>query len=150
MIVNADSAQIYRDLPILSAAPGPDERARAEHRLYGVLDGAQACSAADWAEMAQREIADIHASAGRCRSWSAAPDFTCGPCSTGLHRSRPSIRMSARRCAKLRSRTIRESLQELDPEAAARLNPADTTRIARALEVVLSTGKTLARVAERA
>ena len=60
VIVNADSAQIYRDLPILSAAPGPDERARAEHRLYGVLDGAKSCSAADWAELAKREIADIH------------------------------------------------------------------------------------------
>ena len=62
VIVNADSAQIYRDLPILSAAPGPDERARAEHRLYGVLDGAQPCSAADWAAMARREIDDVHAS----------------------------------------------------------------------------------------
>ena len=50
-IINADSAQIYRDLPILSAAPSAEERARAEHLLYGVLDGSQPCSAADWAEM---------------------------------------------------------------------------------------------------
>ena len=35
VIVNADSAQIYADLPILSAAPTKDERDRAEHRLYG-------------------------------------------------------------------------------------------------------------------
>src|SRR6187200_3343714 len=62
VIVNADSAQIYRDLPILSAAPGPDERAQAEHRLYGVLDGAKPCSAADWAAMARQEIADVHGS----------------------------------------------------------------------------------------
>src|SRR4029078_6719166 len=62
VIVNADSAQVYRDLPILSAAPGPDELKRAHHRLYGILDGAEACSAADWAEMAKREIADAHAS----------------------------------------------------------------------------------------
>ena len=62
MIVNADSAQIYRDLPILSAAPTMEERARAEHRLYGVLDGEQPCCAADWAALARREIADIHAS----------------------------------------------------------------------------------------
>jgi tRNA dimethylallyltransferase len=38
----------------------------------------------------------------------------------------------------------RAELERLDPDAAARLNPADTTRIARALEVVLSTGRTLA------
>src|SRR5687768_12713211 len=48
-VVNADSAQVYRDLPILSAAPSATDRARAEHRLYGYLDGAQSCSAADWA-----------------------------------------------------------------------------------------------------
>ena len=55
-VINADSAQVYCDLPILSAAPTAEERARAEHLLYGVLDGAQPCSAADWAAMACREI----------------------------------------------------------------------------------------------
>src|SRR3954453_20000085 len=59
-VINADSAQVYRDLPILSAAPTPDELARAEHRLYGYLDGSVPCSAADWAAAARREIADIH------------------------------------------------------------------------------------------
>jgi len=49
VIVNADSAQIYRDLTILSAAPSDAERALAEHRLYGVQDGALPCSAAEWA-----------------------------------------------------------------------------------------------------
>ena len=43
----------------------------------------------------------------------------------------------------------RARLQELDPDAAARLKPADKARIARALEVVLSTGRTLARMAAR-
>ena len=61
VIVNADSAQIYRDLPILSAGPTQAEHLRAEHRLYGVLDSATPCSAADWAAMAQREIAELHA-----------------------------------------------------------------------------------------
>src|SRR5437762_865668 len=60
VIVNADSAQVYRDLPLLSAAPTADELARAEHRLYGYLDGSVPCSAADWAESARGEIADIH------------------------------------------------------------------------------------------
>src|SRR3982750_3887797 len=61
VIVNADSAQVYRDLPILSAAPTADERARAEHRLYGFLDGSVPCSVADWADAARREIEHIHA-----------------------------------------------------------------------------------------
>jgi tRNA dimethylallyltransferase len=143
VIVNADSAQIYRDLPILSAAPGPDELSRAEHRLYGVLDGSTPCSAADWAEMARREIAQIHSS-GRL------PILVGG---TGLYLRTlldgiapvppidPAIRGEIREA---RVDKNRERLLELDPEAANRLKPADTTRIARALEVVVSTGRTLA------
>ena len=62
MIVNADSAQIYRDIPILSAAPTADDLARVEHRLYGVKDGTLPCSAAHWAELARKEIEEVHAS----------------------------------------------------------------------------------------
>ena len=142
MIVNADSAQVYRELPILSAAPGPDELKRADHRLYGMLDGAEPCSAAGWAEMAKREIADVHASG-------KLPILVGG---TGLYLRTllngiapiPSIDPEVRK--PVRERSVEENrakLKELDPEAAERLNPADTTRIARALEVVLSTGKTL-------
>lgn len=142
MIVNADSAQVYRDLRILSAAPGPDELKRADHRLYGVLEGAEPCSAADWAEMAKREIADVHASG-------KLPILVGG---TGLYLRTlldgiapvPPIDPEVRK--QVRGRAVeqnRAKLKELDSEAAERLNPADTTRIARALEVVLSTGRTL-------
>ncbi len=142
VIVNADSAQIYRDLAVLSAAPGRQELARAEHRLYAVIDGAQACSAADWAGMARREIADIHASG-------KLPILVGG---TGLYLRTlfdgiapvPPIDPNLRR--RVRGSSVEENrsqLMELDSEAANRLEPADTTRIARALEVMLSTGQPL-------
>ncbi len=148
VIVNADSAQVYRELPILSAAPSAEERARAEHRLYGVRDGAQPCSAAEWAEMAKAEIADIHGS-GRI------PVLVGG---TGLYLRTllegiapvPPIERNLRE--RVRAQTVeqnRTELERLDPEAAARLNPADRTRTSRALEVVLSTGRTLAEWQER-
>jgi tRNA dimethylallyltransferase len=148
VLVNADSAQVYRDLPILSAAPGPDELSRAKHLLYGVLDGAQACSAADWAGMAKRAIADAHAS-GRL------PILVGG---TGLYLRTllqgiaplPPIDPDVR--SKVRGRSVDENrakLLKLDPDAAARLKPADRLRIARALEVVLSTGKTLGEWQQR-
>ena len=60
VIVNADSAQIYSDLRILSAAPTEDERARADHRLYGVQNGALPCSAAEWAGLARAEVERVH------------------------------------------------------------------------------------------
>lgn len=141
-VINADSAQVYRDLPILSAAPSADERARAEHGLYGVLDGAKPCSAADWAAMAKVEIKRLH---GEDR----LPILVGG---TGLYLRTlldgiapvPPIDPEIR--SKVRAASVSDNLAELtrlDPSASATLNPGDTTRIARALEVVKSTGRTL-------
>lgn len=144
VIINADSAQLYSDLPVLSAAPTAEERERAEHRLYGVRDGAEPCSAADWAAMAKREVADVQSS-GRL------PILVGG---TGLYLRTllegiapvPPIHPEVRK--RVRSQSVednRAELAKLDTAAAARLNAADTTRIARALEVVLSTGRTLSQ-----
>ena len=143
MIVNADSAQIYKDLRVLSAAPSEAELRKIEHRLYGVQDGALPCSAAEWAEMAKREISDVHAS-GR------TPILAGG---TGLYMRTlldgiapvPAIDADVR--ARVREASTDENrtkLQALDADAAQRLGPGDTARIARALEVILSTGRTLA------
>ena len=142
VLVNADSAQVYRDLPVLSATPTPAELERAEHRLYGYLDGSEACSAADWAARARDEIREIQ-SEGRL------PILVGG---TGLYLRTllegiapvpaidPKVRERVRDAA---TEENRARLAELDPQAAERLKPADKARIARALEVVLSTGKRL-------
>jgi tRNA dimethylallyltransferase len=142
VVINADSAQIYADLPILSAAPPVSEQSRAEHRLYGVRDGADPCSAADWAELAKAEIANVHGSGG-------LPILVGG---TGLYLRTllegiapvPPISPEVREL--VRRRSVEENRAELvdkDSQAAERLNAGDSVRIARALEVVLSTGRTL-------
>ena len=141
-VINADSAQVYRDLPILSAAPSVEDRGRAEHLLYGYLDGAQPGSAADWADAAKAEIERLH---GQDR----LPVLAGG---TGLYLRTlldgiapiPAIDPEIR--AEVRAASVAENLSALaplDPVAATTLNPGDTTRIARALEVVWSTGRTL-------
>jgi len=143
VIVNADSAQIYRDLRVLSAAPTTGELLQAEHRLYGVQDGALPCSAAEWAALARQEIAQVQAS-GR------TPILVGG---TGLYLRTlldgiapvPAIAPEVRE--RVRAAPVADNharLMALDPGAAARLNPADGARISRALEVILSTGRTLA------
>lgn len=142
VIINGDSAQIYSDLPVLSAAPTPGEQAGEDHRLYGVRDGAEPCSAVEWAGLARGEIADVQAS-GRL------PILVGG---TGLYLRTlldgiapvPAIDREVRR--RVRDAPVehnRARLTELDPEAASRLSFGDSTRIARALEVVFSTGRTL-------
>ena len=142
IVINADSAQIYRDLPILSAAPNAEDKARAEHRLFGIRDGALPCSAAEWAELAKAEIKRAHG-LGRL------PILVGG---TGLYLRTllegiapvPPIDSEVRRLVRSQSvENNRTELAALDPEAAGRLNPADTTRVARALEVVKATGKPL-------
>jgi tRNA dimethylallyltransferase len=139
VLINADSAQVYADLRIISARPTPEDERRVRHRLYGYADGARPCSAADWASDAKREIAAAH-SAGRL------PVLVGG---TGLYirtlvdgiapipRIDPDIRTSVRR---LTVGEAHAALLREDPEAAARLRPSDTSRIARALEVIRSTG----------
>ncbi|QDP18681.1 tRNA (adenosine(37)-N6)-dimethylallyltransferase MiaA [Sphingomonas xanthus] len=142
-IVNADSAQIYDALPILSAAPSTRDRERADHHLYAMLNPAVPGSAADWAEAAKARIADLHR-AGRL------PILVGG---TGLYLRTlidgiapvPPIDPAIR--AEVRAASVSENLAALttlDPVAATRLNPGDTARIARALEVVRSTGVSLA------
>src|SRR3712207_6423342 len=61
VVINADSAQVYRELRVVSARPSAEEEARAPHRLYGYRDGAEPCSAADWAADGRGAIGEAHA-----------------------------------------------------------------------------------------
>ncbi|QQV76114.1 tRNA (adenosine(37)-N6)-dimethylallyltransferase MiaA [Sphingomonas aliaeris] len=144
VVVNADSAQVYANLRILSARPTVEDEARVPHRLFGYIDGAESCSAARWATDAQHVIAEVQV-AGKL------PILVGG---TGLYLRTlldgiapvPDIDPAIR--AEVRALPVAQAharLQQADPEAAARLAPADTTRVARALEVALSTGRTLAQ-----
>lgn len=143
VVVNADSSQVYSDLTILSARPTPEEMGGIEHRLFGTWDGAQSCSAADWARAASATIADLQADG-------AVPILVGG---TGLYIRTlldgiapiPPIDSQVRDT--VRALPVAEAYAALsveDPERASRLAPADTTRVARALEVVRSTGHGLA------
>jgi len=144
VVVNADASQVYRDLRVLSARPSPADEARVPHRLFGHVDGADTgYSAARWAGEARNAIAAIHAE-GRL------PVLVGG---TGLYLRTlldgiapvpdidPAIRAAVRALPVADAHRL---LSAEDPAAAARLAPADTTRVARALEVVRSTGRPLA------
>lgn len=142
MIVNADSAQVYADLRILSARPSEEEMEGIEHRLFGAWDGSEACSAAAWAARAKAEIAAIQ----------AAGDVPILVGGTGLYLKvllegiapipaiDPAVRAAVRAMDEADAYKL---LQIEDPERAAMLDPGDRQRIARALEVKRSTGVTL-------
>ena len=142
-VINADSAQVYADLRVLSARPDEAEMQGVPHRLFGEWDGATACSAADWAARAKGVIAEVHADDG-------VPILVGG---TGLYLRTllegiapvPPIDPAIREA--VRALPLAGAYAELlgaDPARAAALSHNDATRIARALEVVRSTGRTLA------
>lgn len=143
VVINADSAQVYADLAVLSARPTEADMQGVPHRLFGAWDGTTACSAVDWATAARAEIAAAHAAG-------ALPILVGG---TGLYIRTlldgiapvPPIDPAVR--AEVRALPVAEAYAALsreDPARAAALGPNDTTRIARALEVIRSTGRPLA------
>ncbi|CAM8636570.1 tRNA (adenosine(37)-N6)-dimethylallyltransferase MiaA [Sphingobium cupriresistens] len=142
IVINADASQVYADLAILSARPSAQEMGDVPHRLFGHIDGVEACTAPRWAAEAKAQIDAAH-EAGKL------PVLVGG---TGLYIRTlldgiapvPEIDLDIR--ATVRALPVADAhaaLTREDPEAATRLAPADATRVARALEVVRSTGRPL-------
>ncbi len=142
VVINADASQVYADLRILSARPTDEEMAGIPHHLFGHVDAAEPHNAARWADEARAAIAAAH----------TAGDIPILVGGTGLHIRTlldgispiPDIDADVR--SAVRALPVADAYAALareDPDTAARLNSADTTRIARALEVVRSTGQPL-------
>jgi tRNA dimethylallyltransferase len=147
LVINADSMQVYRDLRIITARPTPAEEARAPHRLYGHVDAAEDYSVGRWLQ----DAAEAMAEAARL---GCLPIFVGGTglCFKALTRGLaaiPAIPADIR--ARVRRRLATEGAPALhaelalrDAAGAARLPPADSTRVARALEVLEATGRPIA------
>jgi tRNA dimethylallyltransferase len=146
-VINADSMQLYRDLPILTAQPDAAAMAAVPHRLYGLLALDDPATAARWADLA---LAEIRA------SWAAGrPPFLVG--GTGLYLKAllqgfapipeidPAVRAAAQALLAERGAAgLHALLAERDPATAARLRPSDSQRLMRAWEVFEGTGRPLA------
>jgi tRNA dimethylallyltransferase len=146
VVINTDSMQVYRDLRILTARPTAAEEAHAPHRLYGHVDAAINFSAGAWVTDAAKVLAEA-------RAQNRLPIFTGG---SGLYfkaltrglSAVPPIAAEVRE--EVRARLERDGVEALhaelaqkDPVSAERLKPRDRARIARALEVVEATGRSL-------
>ncbi len=147
-IVSADSVQVYRGLEIGSAKPSLSERRAVAHHAIDLWEPTEQASAGAWLAHAERAIAALHAR-GRV-------PIVCG--GTGLYVRAlleglaptpdvpPAIQIDVReRLAREGAPALHAELGRLDPEMASRLRPNDGQRVARALEVLLATGTSLAR-----
>lgn len=142
-IVNADAMQVYSDLRVVTARPCDADEALVPHHLYGVLDGAERCSAGRWARLAEAALGEIFAH-------EKAAVLTGG---TGLYfraleeglspvpEASAEIRAAAlARWNELGPAAFRDEVVEQDPKMA-RLPQGDTQRLKRAWEVFAATGK---------
>jgi tRNA dimethylallyltransferase len=145
-VVNCDSVQVYRDIEIATAKVPPSERRGVPHHLIDFVPPETSYTAGDWARDAVRVIDEIEARG-------SLPILVGG---TGLYlralrepffESLPTDARLRQRLVILRERRGAEHLHRilarLDPDAAARLNTRDWSRVQRALEVRLQTGRTL-------
>jgi tRNA dimethylallyltransferase len=146
VVINTDSMQVYHDLRVITARPTADEEARVPHRLYGHVDAAVNFSAGGW-------VADAAMVLEEARGQDRLPIFVGG---SGLYFKAltrglsavppipPDIRDGVRaRLERDGVEALHAELARRDPVSAERLKPRDRTRVARALEVVEATGRSL-------
>lgn len=152
-IISVDSVMVYRGMDIGSAKPGPEVLAEAPHRLIDILDPAEACSAARFADLARREMAEISA-AGRIPLLVGGTMLYFRALIHGLSRlpaADPPLRARLeQQAAEQGWAAMHARLAEVDPEAAGRIHPNDPQRIQRALEVFELTGTPLSRLQQQA
>ncbi|TXH35233.1 MAG: tRNA (adenosine(37)-N6)-dimethylallyltransferase MiaA [Rhodospirillaceae bacterium] len=146
-VINADSMQVYGELPILTAQPDAADLAAAPHRLYGFLRLDETCSAARWAELALAEIRAAQAQ-GRLPILVGGTGLYLRSLMQGLSPI-PDISPAYREAAmklldELGIVGLHGHLAAEDPVMGQRLHPNDTQRVVRAWEVLQGTGQSLA------
>ena len=147
VVINMDSMQVYRELPILTARPGPADCAKAPHRLYGFLAGDAPCSAGRWRDLALAEIGKAQA-AGRLPILTGGTGLYFRALSAGIAEV-PEIPAAVRAEAERLFETLggaafHARLAARDPQTAARLHVNDRQRLVRAWEVLEGSGRPLA------
>ncbi len=144
-VISADSMQIYRGLDIGTAKESVARRRKVEHKMIDIIDYDSEFSVAEYAELANKEIAD-------CINRGVLPIVAGG---TGLYFEAllyPMSFASADKNEEIRrelqaflqiygNEALHDRLKEVDAVTADRLHPNDTKRVIRALEVALATGK---------
>ena len=145
-VISVDSALIYRGMDIGTAKPSKAELALAPHRLIDICDPAESYSAANFRTDALREMQEISAQGkipllvGGTMLYYKALLEGLSPLPSADEKVRSEIEAKA---ALVGWGGLHQELSKIDPISAQRINPNDSQRINRALEVFYLTGKTL-------
>lgn len=145
-ILNADSMQLYGDVPTLTARPDTADEARCPHLLYGHLGPRETWSVGEWLRAARPHI-DAALAGGRPLCITGGTGLYFNALVHGLAEI-PEIGDVARTTARglyeeAGETKFRDILKQHDPEAEARISPNDRQRLTRAYEVFVETGVSL-------
>ncbi len=147
VVINADASQVYKSIPIISAAPSEEETSKVPHRLYGYLADEENGNVVSWLELAAEEIR---------RAWQAGktPVVVGGSGMyldnlingvTPIPEVAPDIRRQALEIMQNEgAEGLWRRLYKVDAAGAAMVNPADATRVRRAFEIFMTTGVSIA------
>ncbi len=141
-IVSADAYQIYKDLPILTAAPSVREQARVTHHLIHQIELSETHDASVHARMAQRAIADIH-SRGKRAIITGGSGLYVKFISHGISEAPPSDLELRAQLEEQDTAQLIEQFNQLDPEGLERTPVENKRYLVRNLEIVLLSGKPL-------
>lgn len=151
-VISVDSALIYRGMDIGTAKPSENELALAPHRLINIKDPSESYSAADFRQDALNEMMDISAQGkipllvGGTMLYYKALLEGLSPLPPANEKIRQEIEDKAKQ---LGWQALHQELANIDPISAQRINPNDSQRINRALEVFYLTGKSLTELTEQ-
>ncbi|HBR69125.1 MAG TPA: tRNA (adenosine(37)-N6)-dimethylallyltransferase MiaA [Rhodospirillaceae bacterium] len=147
VVINCDSMQLYDGLPILTAQPSEEDKAKAPHLLYGALHPGDMCSAGDWCKLV-RPLIEKTLQEGRTPIIVGGTGLYIKALMEGLSPI-PEIPEEIRQAAEALQRELgnpafHAALGKRDPVMAQRLHPSNTQRLVRAWEVLEHTGRSLA------
>lgn len=146
VVINADSMQIYREIPVISAQPSQEERQDIPHLLYGFQSVTDHYSAADWANAASKAIEEVFAE-GRQPILVGGSGLYLQALTDGFS-PMPDVAPAVRRHVcdlydMLGSKGFHDALKKIDPVIAERLHPTDRQRCIRAREIYEVSGEPL-------
>ncbi len=144
VVLNGDSMQIYKGIPIISAAPSAEDKEKVEHRLFEIYDCNKRGNVVEWLDLCVSEIKSL---------WQEkkVPVVVGG---TGMYiysllegiSPIPNVSANTRDTVEKMYyekglAEVYEYLKNIDSQSAQKLAPNDKSRIMRAVEIYLETGK---------
>lgn len=149
-IISADSRQIYRDMPVITAAPTSEERGLVPHHLAGILPVEQNISAGEYGRMARETMHDIFSRCGNIAVMCGGSALYVSAVTGSLHDVKEISPLSRQRICTLQASAGLEGLLAyldiLDPGARAIIDCRNPRRVAHAIELIEQNHRSLADI----